>query len=161
MSMAFGSTSASSFDNCTLKLADFGLAKDYKKSRGNHTEYVSTRWYRAPELVLRQQNYSEKIDIFALGCIMGELFLGRPIFPGTSESDQLTRIVTVLGAPSRQEWPEGLETATRKGISFPMVGGQSLKQHLSGSVKNELSDDAIDLLQKMFKYNSEERISAR
>lgn len=101
MSMAFGSTSASSFDNCTLKLADFGLAKDYKKSRGNHTEYVSTRWYRAPELVLRQQNYSEKIDIFALGCIMGELFLGRPIFPGTSESDQLTRIVTVLGAPTR------------------------------------------------------------
>ena len=99
-SIPFGSTS-SSFDNCTLKLADFGLAKDYKKSRGNHTEYVSTRWYRAPELVLRQQNYSEKIDIFALGCIMGELFLGRPIFPGTSESDQLTRIVTVLGAPTR------------------------------------------------------------
>ena len=88
-------------DNFVLKLADFGLAKDFKTSRGNHTEYVSTRWYRAPEIVLRMQNYSEKIDIFALGCIMGEMFLGRPIFPGTSESDQLTRIVTVLGAPNR------------------------------------------------------------
>ena len=106
--VSFGSNASTAFDNCTLKLADFGLAKDYKKSRANHTEYVSTRWYRAPELVLRQQNYSEKVDIFALGCIMGELFLGRPIFPGTSESDQLTRIVTVLGAPTRQEWPEGL-----------------------------------------------------
>ena len=91
-----------------LKLADFGLAKDFKANRGNHTDYVSTRWYRAPELVLRSKKYSEKVDIFALGCIMAELFLGRPIFPGTSESDQLTRIVTVLGAPTRQEWPEGL-----------------------------------------------------
>lgn len=91
-----------------LKLADFGLAKDYKTNRGNHTEYVSTRWYRAPELVLRIQNYSEKVDIFALGCIMAELILGRPIFPGTTENDQLTRIVTVLGTPNRSEWPEGL-----------------------------------------------------
>lgn len=70
-----------------LKLADFGLAKDFKAKKGDHTEYVSTRWYRAPELVLRVQNYTEKIDIFALGCIMGEMFLGRPVFPGTTESD--------------------------------------------------------------------------
>jgi serine/threonine protein kinase len=85
-----------------LKLADFGLAKDMRKqSRGNHTEYVSTRWYRAPELILRSQTYTESVDVFALGCIMAELYLGRPIFPGISESDQLTRIVTVLGTPSR------------------------------------------------------------
>ncbi len=71
-----------------LKLADFGLAKDFRKNRGvNHTEYVATRWYRAPELVIRSQNYNESIDVFALGCIMAELYLGRPIFPGTSESD--------------------------------------------------------------------------
>ena len=103
------------------------MAKDFKKSRGNYTDYVSTLWYRAPELVLRFQNYSEKVDIFALGCIMSELFLGRPIFPGTSESDQLTRIVTVLGAPSRSEWPEGLQVATQKGISFPMIQAQQLR----------------------------------
>lgn len=89
-------------DNTILKLADFGLAKEFRKHRGgNHTEYVSTRWYRAPELILRSQTYSESVDIFALGCIMAELYLGRPIFPGISESDQLTRIVTVLGTPSR------------------------------------------------------------
>ena len=85
-----------------IVLIDFGLAKEFKKNRGgNQTEYVSTRWYRAPELILRSQTYSESVDIFALGCIMAELYLGRPIFPGISESDQLTRIVTVLGTPSR------------------------------------------------------------
>ena len=67
-----------------LKLADFGLAKEIKYSK-NMTEYVSTRWYRAPELILRSTSYNQGIDIFALGCIMAELYLGRPLFPGSSE----------------------------------------------------------------------------
>ena len=123
------SLTGGSYDNCTLKLADFGLAKDFRKRNGSsvHTEYVSTRWYRAPEIALRMTNYTEKVDVFALGCIMGEMFLGRPVFPGTSEADQLTRIVTVLGAPSRQEWPDGLQTATQRGVTFPMVQPQSLR----------------------------------
>jgi len=95
-----------------LKLADLGLAKDFKKNRGNQTEYVSTRWYRAPELVLRSKNYDQSVDVFAVGCIMAELYLGRPLFPGSSEADQLTRIVTVLGTPSGSEWPEGHRLAT-------------------------------------------------
>ena len=71
-----------------LKLADFGLCKDFKRNRGvTHTEYVATRWYRAPELVIRSQNYDQSVDVFALGCIMAELFLGRPLFPGSSETD--------------------------------------------------------------------------
>ena len=97
-----------SSENVGLKLADFGLAKEMKRHNiGNHTEYVSTRWYRAPELVLRSSSYNEQVDIFALGAIMGELYLGRPLFPGTSETDQLTRIVTVLGTPQPSDWPEG------------------------------------------------------
>ena len=71
-------------DGVILKLADFGLAKEIKYSQ-NMTEYVSTRWYRAPETILRSTNYNQGIDVFALGCIMAELYLGRPIFPGTSE----------------------------------------------------------------------------
>lgn len=94
-----------------IKLADFGLAKELKRHNGNHTEYVSTRWYRAPELVLRSPNYNERVDVFALGAIMGELYLGRPLFPGTSESDQLTRIITVLGTPQPSDWPEGHQLA--------------------------------------------------
>lgn len=91
-----------------MKLADFGLAKELKRSNnGNLSEYVATRWYRAPELVLRSTNYNESVDIFAVGCIMAELYLGRPLFPGNSEQDQLTRIVTILGTPQPSEWPEG------------------------------------------------------
>lgn len=71
-------------DDGKLKLADFGLAKLTKIS-GEMTEYVSTRWYRAPEITLRSQKYDGAIDVFALGCIMGEMYLGRPLFPGRSE----------------------------------------------------------------------------
>lgn len=70
-----------------VKLADFGLAKDFRNNSGNYTEYVATRWYRAPELVLRSKNYDQSVDVFALGCIMAELILGRPLFPGFSETD--------------------------------------------------------------------------
>ena len=71
----------------TIKLGDFGLAKEVNKGRGNHTEYVATRWYRAPELVLRMQDYDQSVDVFALGCIMAELYMGRALFPGTTEQD--------------------------------------------------------------------------
>lgn len=115
-------TDASSENAIQIKLADFGLAKDFKKNRGgSHTEYVATRWYRAPELVLRSPIYDQSVDVFALGCIMAELYLGRPLFPGVSESDQLTRIMTILGTPSQQDWPEGHRTAQQKGIKFPNV----------------------------------------
>jgi serine/threonine protein kinase len=69
-----------------VKLADFGLAREIR-SRPPYTDYVSTRWYRAPELLLRSTNYNSPIDIFALGCIMAELYLLRPLFPGNSEVD--------------------------------------------------------------------------
>ena len=69
-----------------VKLADFGLARELR-SRPPFTDYVSTRWYRAPELLLRSTTYNSPIDIFALGAIMAELYLLRPLWPGTSEVD--------------------------------------------------------------------------
>jgi len=69
-----------------VKLADFGLAREIR-SRPPYTDYVSTRWYRAPELLLRSTSYNSPVDIFALGCIMAELYLLRPLFPGNSEID--------------------------------------------------------------------------
>ena len=98
-------------ENLQLKLGDFGLAKETSKGVGNMTDYVATRWYRAPELVLRSRAYNQSVDVFALACIMAELYLGRPLFPGNSELDQLTRIVTVLGTPTQEEWPQGTELA--------------------------------------------------
>lgn len=90
---------SSNTDKVQLKLADFGLARSVKDKIGPLTEYVSTRWYRAPELVLNSKAYNQSVDVFAIGCIMAEMYLGRPIFPGRTESDQLTSIVSVLGAP--------------------------------------------------------------
>ena len=79
-------------ENClvkgdVLKIADFGLAREIR-SRPPFTEYVSTRWYRAPEVLLRCPSYNSPVDIFAAGAIMGELVTMRPMFPGNSEADQ-------------------------------------------------------------------------
>jgi len=68
-----------------LKLIDFGSARDLNESQaggGAFTDYVGTRWYRAPELILGSKSYDSSVDVFAVGCIMAELYLGRPIFPG-------------------------------------------------------------------------------
>ena len=68
-----------------LKLIDFGSARELNEGQnasGPFTDYVGTRWYRSPELVLGATSYDHAIDVFAVGCIMGELYLGRPLFPG-------------------------------------------------------------------------------
>jgi len=70
----------------TVKIADFGLVRD-TRSHAPCTEYVSTRWYRAPEVLLRSPNYGPPIDIFAIGAMMAELYTFRPLFPGSNESD--------------------------------------------------------------------------
>jgi serine/threonine protein kinase len=79
-----------------LKIIDFGLAREIR-SRPPYTDYVATRWYRAPEILLKQNNYNSPVDIFALGCIMCELYLNRPMFSGNSEMDQLNKILSTLG----------------------------------------------------------------
>ena len=83
-----------------VKIADFGLARELR-SRPPYTDYVSTRWYRAPEVLLRSTNYSSPIDLWAVGCIIAELYTLQPLFPGRSEIDQIFRICSVLGTPDR------------------------------------------------------------
>lgn len=72
--------------NEEVKIADFGLAREIR-SRPPFTDYVSTRWYRAPEILLRSTNYNSPVDIFAMGAIMAELYMMRPLFPGNNETD--------------------------------------------------------------------------
>ncbi len=103
--------------NNVVKLCDMGLAREIR-SRPPFTDYVSTRWYRAPELLLRATNYNSPVDIFALGCIMVELYNLVPLFAGSNEVDQLNRIVKILGTPSKEEWPEGYKLAQSKGRCF-------------------------------------------
>lgn len=70
----------------SVKICDFGLAREIR-SRPPFTDYVATRWYRAPEIILKASNYNSPVDIFAMGCIMAELFLMSPLFCGNSEID--------------------------------------------------------------------------
>ncbi|XP_014734257.1 PREDICTED: serine/threonine-protein kinase MAK isoform X2 [Sturnus vulgaris] len=83
-----------------VKIADFGLARELR-SQPPYTDYVSTRWYRAPEVLLRSSVYSSPIDIWAVGSIMAELYTLRPLFPGTSEVDEIFKICQVLGTPKK------------------------------------------------------------
>lgn len=133
-------------DSLIVKLADFGLATDIKKlTRSPYTDYVSTRWYRAPEVLLKSSSYSFQIDLWAVGTIFAELITLHPLFPGISEIDQIYRICNVLGTPSSSssastrtslqpnfinptyhigiggEWKEGIKLAHKIGFQFPKV----------------------------------------
>jgi mitogen-activated protein kinase 1/3 len=89
--------------DCTLRLCDFGLARGVDVPGAEMTEYVVTRWYRAPEVMLATQEYSTQIDVWAVGCIMAELLARKPLFPGDDYIHQLRLIVDVLGSPSDDE----------------------------------------------------------
>lgn len=87
--------------NGTVKIADFGLVREIR-AKPPFTEYVSTRWYRSPEVLLRSRNYNSPMDMFAIGAIMAELYRMSPLFPGSTERDQLNKIFQVLGTPSKE-----------------------------------------------------------
>lgn len=77
--------------------------------------------YRAPEVLLRSTTYNSPIDIWAVGAIMAELFTLRPLFPGTSETDEIFKICAVMGSPTHTSWPEGMRLAANMNFKFPNV----------------------------------------
>ncbi|KAL4280837.1 hypothetical protein GQ457_03G022290 [Hibiscus cannabinus] len=123
-----------------IKIADFGLAREIS-SHPPYTEYVSTRWYRAPEVLLQSYLYTSKVDMWAMGAIMAELFTLRPLFPGTSEADEIYKICSVVGTPTEDSWPDGLNLARAINYQFPEFTGV----HLSALIPSA-SDDAINLI---------------
>jgi len=93
-----------------IKIADFGLARDFKRVNNlNFTTKVVTRWYRAPELLLGNPAYTEAIDIWSIGCFIAEMFIGKPIFPGKSDLDQLPCIYEKLGVPNEENWKHAMQ----------------------------------------------------
>jgi serine/threonine protein kinase len=136
-----------------IKIADFGLAREIRSSPP-YTDYVSTRWYRAPEILLKSHNYNSPVDIFALGCIMAELYIQEPLFKGNSEIDQMNKICSILGTPPKS-WVEGYKLAGQIGFNFP----QYPKIPLENIIKNA-SPEAIDLLKNMLTFESSKRISS-
>ncbi|XP_057977987.1 mitogen-activated protein kinase homolog NTF3-like [Malania oleifera] len=142
--------------NCDLKICDFGLARTSRGDGEFMTEYVVTRWYRAPELLLRSDTYEASIDVWSVGCIFAEILGRKPIFPGTDWLDQLKLIISVLG--SRQEADLAFidNPKARTFISsFPYSKGIPFVQLFP-----EADPLAIDLLERMLVFDPSKRITA-
>ncbi|KAJ2888397.1 hypothetical protein FB639_000668 [Coemansia asiatica] len=153
------------------KIADFGLVHDMDFSRPL-TDYISTRWYRAPEVLLNCANYSTPIDVWAVGTIVAELSTLRPLFPGNNQIDQLRRIFDVLGTPrisapvagsteedscdSNGSWYEGAVHARKLGIAFVPSTRKPL-----GSVIPETSSVIVQLVDYILVLNPNDRPSAK
>jgi mitogen-activated protein kinase 15 len=111
-------------EDCTLKVADFGLARLYDENNENKilamTEYVTTRWYRAPEIIVGWAKYTAAVDMWALGCILGELLGRTPMFPGTDSNKQLELISKVIGAPDEQFADQSKKPSYRFNINIAL-----------------------------------------
>lgn len=134
----------------SVKLADFGLARIYDFS-SLLTTVVVTLWYRSPEILLGT-TYATPVDIWSCGCILAELYLRRPLFPGQYEIDQLGKIFGILGTPSESEWPANSSVMRE---AFPVRSSRGLD-----SLFSEMDGQAQDLLRKMLVFSSDQRISA-
>ncbi|KAJ2985527.1 hypothetical protein NUW58_g5480 [Xylaria curta] len=145
--------------DCELKICDFGLARgfsvDPEENAGYMTEYVATRWYRAPEIMLSFQSYTKAIDVWSVGCILAELLGGRPFFKGRDYVDQLNQILHILGTPNE-------ETLSRIGSSRAQEYVRNLpympKKPFPTLFPNA-NPDALDLLDQMLAFDPSSRIS--
>ncbi|OWZ21420.1 CMGC/RCK protein kinase [Phytophthora megakarya] len=143
-------------DNTKLKLADFGSCRGIY-SKQPYTEYISTRWYRAPECLLTDGYYGPEMDMWGVGCVFFEITSLYPLFPGSNELDQIHRIHKILGTPS----PDVLDIFKRKGAShidfnFPKEDGTNIAKLIPHA-----SAAAIDLIHRMLAYDPSKRMNAR
>lgn len=141
--------------NCELKICDFGLARgiDFDLDPRMSTNYVQTRWYRAPELILNNDFVSKETDMWSIGCIMAELMGRKVLFRGTCAVDQMRRIVTTLGTPNLEDI-KGSDQGVEFMATLPQSEGKDFTKLFSGS-----HPMAIDLVKRMLEFNYEKRIT--
>ncbi|XVF09519.1 hypothetical protein REPUB_Repub07fG0100400 [Reevesia pubescens] len=140
--------------NGQLKLADFGLARIFGSPDRKFTHQVFARWYRAPELLFGTKQYGAGVDVWAAACIFAELLLRRPFLQGTSDIDQLGKIFAAFGTPISSQWPDMIYLPDY--VEYQYVPAPPLR-----SLFPMASDDALDLLSKMFTYDPKARISVQ
>jgi serine/threonine protein kinase len=142
--------------DCNLKITDFGLARGvYMEDTLNLTEYVVTRWYRAPEVMCSAKQYDAKVDVWSVGCIFAELLLRKPVFPGGNHIEQLKIIFAILGTPDPDSlsWIKTPEAKSWVQRMKPSKGRDFKK------IFHNASPDALDLLIKMLQVDPNNRIS--
>ncbi|XP_014615966.1 PREDICTED: putative serine/threonine-protein kinase C05D10.2 [Polistes canadensis] len=150
---------------CHCKIADFGLARSVTHigegdgetgSDPTLTDYVATRWYRAPEILIASKRYTKGIDMWSLGCILGEMLLGKPLFPGSSTINQVERIMATLPAPTEEDL---ISVSAGYGTNLleksPVGPKRSLKDLLP-----ETSKEALDLICNLIMFNPMHRLTA-
>jgi len=147
--------------DCQVKVCDFGLARSVVQLNDHTqnpvlTDYVATRWYRAPEILLGSTSYTKGVDMWSVGCILGELLSGKPIFPGTSTMNQLDRIMEVTGRPT-QEDIESIKSpfAATMLESLSMTRPRPLNEMFPSA-----SVEALDLMRLCMQFNPSRRLSA-
>ena len=136
----------------TLKLCDFGSAKMLVKGEPN-VSYICSRYYRAPELIFGATDYSTAIDVWSCGCVMAELLIGAPLFPGESGVDQLVEIIKVLGTPTRQQIKSMNPNYTE--FKFPLVQ----KNPWARVFRSRTPPEAVDLVSSILIYEPKHRHS--
>lgn len=135
-----------------LKLCDFGSAKHLVRGEPN-VSYICSRYYRAPELIFGATDYTTNIDVWSAGCVLAELLLGQPIFPGDSGVDQLVEIIKVLGTPTREQIREMNPNYTE--FKFPQIKAHPWQKVFRARTPPE----AIDLVSRLLEYTPSSRIS--
>jgi len=140
-----------------LRICDFGFARILNlNSKNPLTDYVATRWYRSPELLLGD-NYGKEVDIWAIGCIMGEISDGDPLFPGESEIDQLYCVQKILGPLTSQQQEDFRKNPRYIGYKFPDVSKpETLEKHYLG----KMSKKALSLMKGMLIMDPAHRFTA-
>ncbi|KAF5954094.1 hypothetical protein HYC85_006950 [Camellia sinensis] len=140
--------------NCDLKIIDFGLARPTSENEGM-TEYVVTRWYRAPELLLNSSEYTAAIDVWSVGCIFMELMNRKPLFPGNDHMHQMRLLIELLGTPTESDLEFiRSEDARRYLRQFPQHPRQQLAM-----VFPHVNPLAIDLIENMLTFDPSKRIT--
>ena len=138
-----------------LKLGDFGLARAFGIPVNTFSNEVVTLWYRAPDVLLGSRTYNTSIDIWSAGCIMAEMYTGRPLFPGTTNDDQLQKIFRLMGTPSERSWP-GISQFPEYEPTAQNYFTQDLRIILP-----TVDSAGMDLLTRMLQLRPEMRISAK
>ncbi|CAD8052227.1 unnamed protein product [Paramecium primaurelia] len=146
--------------DCKVKVADFGLARSIAQSENQYempimTEYVATRWYRAPEILLGSHHYSKSVDMWSVGCILGEMILGKAIFSGASTLNQIEKIIELIGRPKQED----LELINAP-LAQQVLDGISMQKRKSfaGFFPNA-SPDFIDFIRQCLNWNPSKRMT--
>jgi len=146
---------------CLVKVADFGLARSLGQATTNVlTDYVATRWYRAPEILLGSTKYGKAVDMWSMGIIVGEMLGGKPVFPGSSTLNQLERIIKVVGQPSAEEI-EAMDSPFAKTMLESLTPPENPKGKGWAAHYPNASAEAIDLVEKLMAFHPAKRLTAK